>query len=74
MVVGSEEMENADNGYFMPIISSEKDSEIFFSKLSSTELLIAYLNIKAIPHLIKFFTIKVKHQKQRKFLLLKTLF
>ncbi|GAA6790325.1 hypothetical protein HpDR94a_11610 [Helicobacter pylori] len=31
MVVGSEEMEN--NGCFMPIISSEKDSEIFFSKL-----------------------------------------
>ncbi|MGL2532905.1 hypothetical protein ACOWOT_02170 [Helicobacter pylori] len=26
-------MENADNGCFMPIISSEKDSEIFFSKL-----------------------------------------
>ncbi|GAA8609654.1 hypothetical protein HpBT318_11190 [Helicobacter pylori] len=35
MVVGSEEMEN--NGCFMPIISSEKDSEIFFSKLSGTE-------------------------------------
>ncbi|GAA9275686.1 hypothetical protein HpHA227_17950 [Helicobacter pylori] len=45
MVVGSEEMENADNGCFMPIISSEKDSEIFFFKLSGTELLlIAYLN------------------------------
>ncbi len=39
-------MENADNGCFMPIISSEKDSEIFFSKLSGTELLIAYLNNK----------------------------
>ncbi len=28
----------------MPIISSEKDSEIFFSKLSGTELLMEYLN------------------------------
>ncbi|WRG06317.1 hypothetical protein FNE32_03210 [Helicobacter pylori] len=37
-------MENADNGCFMPIISSEKDSEIFFSKLSGTELLMEYLN------------------------------
>ncbi len=36
MVVGSEEMENADNGCFMPIISSEKDSEIFFSKLKDS--------------------------------------
>ncbi|GAA8476647.1 hypothetical protein KKKH31_01450 [Helicobacter pylori] len=36
MVVGSEEMENADNGNecFMPVISSEKDSKMFFSKLS----------------------------------------
>ncbi len=34
MVVGSEEMEN--NGCFMPIISSEKDSEIFFSKLKDS--------------------------------------
>ncbi|GAA8125071.1 hypothetical protein NP0147_08910 [Helicobacter pylori] len=41
MVVGSEEMENADNGNecFMPVISSEKDSKMFFSKLSGTELL-----------------------------------
>ncbi|WP_367747452.1 hypothetical protein [Helicobacter pylori] len=48
MVVGSEEMENADNGNecFMPIISSEKDSEMFFSKLSGTELLMEYLNNK----------------------------
>ncbi|GAA8120334.1 hypothetical protein ACOWMY_03730 [Helicobacter pylori] len=32
MVVGSEEMENADNGNecFMPVISSEKDSKMFF--------------------------------------------
>ncbi len=29
---------------FMPIISSEKDSEMFFSKLSGTELLMEYLN------------------------------
>ncbi|GAA7714579.1 hypothetical protein HpMMM92_01810 [Helicobacter pylori] len=38
MVVGSEEMENADNGNecFMPVISSEKDSEIFFSKLKDS--------------------------------------
>ncbi|GAA7691134.1 hypothetical protein BT0002_08010 [Helicobacter pylori] len=45
MVVGSEEMENADNGNecFMPVISSEKDSKMFFSKLSGTELLMAYL-------------------------------
>ncbi|WP_100999030.1 hypothetical protein [Helicobacter pylori] len=38
-------MENADNGNecFMPVISSEKDSKMFFSKLSGTELLMAYL-------------------------------
>ncbi|WP_236609601.1 hypothetical protein [Helicobacter pylori] len=40
MVVGSEEMENADNGNecFMPVISSEKDSKMFFSKLKNSLL------------------------------------
>ncbi len=58
MVVGSEEMENADNGCFMPIISSEKDSEIFFSKLSGTELYkIFYYKSKA-PKTKKIFIVK----------------
>ncbi len=51
-------MENADNGCFMPIISSEKDSEIFFSKLSGTELLIAYLNNKGYTPSNKIFYYK----------------
>ncbi len=80
MVVGSEEMENADNGCFMPIISSEKDSEIFFSKLiissekdseiffsklSGTELLIAYLNNN------KIFYYKSKAPKTKKIFIVK---
>ncbi|GAA9204291.1 hypothetical protein HpHA223_07320 [Helicobacter pylori] len=61
MVVGSEEMENADNGCFMPIISSEKDSEIFFSKLSGTELLMEYLNNKGYtPSNLKGYTLSNK--------------
>ncbi|WP_198518188.1 hypothetical protein [Helicobacter pylori] len=51
-------MENADNGCFMPIISSEKDSEIFFSKLSGTELYkIFYYKSKA-PKTKKIFIVK----------------
>ncbi|MFA4743882.1 hypothetical protein [Helicobacter pylori] len=53
MVVGSEEMENADNGCFMPIISSEKDSEIFFSNNDNNELSIHIgcecVNVDFIP-------------------------
>ncbi|GAA9081364.1 hypothetical protein HpHA262_05520 [Helicobacter pylori] len=52
MVVGSEEMEN---------ISSEKDSEIFFSKLSGTELLMEYLNNKGYtPSNLKGYTLSNK--------------
>ncbi|GAA8191089.1 hypothetical protein HpHA116_11580 [Helicobacter pylori] len=59
MVVGSEEMEN--NGCFMPIISSEKDSEIFFSKLSGTEFLMEYLNNKGYtPSNLKGYTLSNK--------------
>ncbi len=51
MVVGSEEMEN--NGCFMPIISSEKDSEIFFSNNDNNELSIHIgcecVNVDFIP-------------------------
>ncbi|GAA7638981.1 hypothetical protein MMM5_05320 [Helicobacter pylori] len=41
-------MGNTDNWNecFMPIISSEKDSKMFFSKLSGIEPLMAYLNNK----------------------------
>ncbi|MFP6244793.1 hypothetical protein ACLGD4_07170 [Helicobacter pylori] len=54
-------MENADNGCFMPIISSEKDSEIFFSKLSGTELLMEYLNNKGYtPSNLKGYTLSNK--------------
>ncbi len=47
-VVGSEEMENADNGNecFMPVSSNKQDEKSFFLKLSGTELLMAYLNNK----------------------------
>ncbi|GAA9425609.1 hypothetical protein HpHA283_10970 [Helicobacter pylori] len=57
MVVGSEEMEN--NGCFMPIISSEKDSEIFFSKLKGYTLSnkIFYYKSKA-PKTKKIFIVK----------------
>ncbi|WP_154388553.1 hypothetical protein [Helicobacter pylori] len=45
-------------GVFMPIISSEKDSEIFFSKLSGTELYkIFYYKSKA-PKTKKIFIVK----------------
>ncbi len=71
MVVGSEEMENADNGCFMPIISSEKDSEIFFSKLSGTELLIAYLNNKGYTPSNKIFYYKSKAPKTKKIFIVK---
>ncbi|MFP6104920.1 hypothetical protein ACLGAE_02540 [Helicobacter pylori] len=54
-------MENADNGCFMPIISSEKDSEMFFSKLSGTELLMEYLNNKGYtPSNLKGYTLSNK--------------
>ncbi len=53
MVVGSEEMENADNGNecFMPVSSNEQDEKSFFLKLSGTELLMAYLNNKGYTSL-----------------------
>ncbi|WRC75093.1 hypothetical protein E5K93_03315 [Helicobacter pylori] len=53
-------MENADNGNecFMPVISSEKDSKMFFSKLSGTELYkIFYYKSKA-PKTKKIFIVK----------------
>ncbi len=52
-VVGSEEMENADNGNecFMPVSSNEQDEESFSLKLSGTELLMAYLNNKSYTSL-----------------------
>lgn len=57
-------MENTDNWNecFMPVVSSENNNESFFSKLK-----LVYLHLK-------FFTMKVSHQKQKKFLLSKTLF
>ncbi|WRB46759.1 hypothetical protein KVM96_03175 [Helicobacter pylori] len=64
-------MENADNGCFMPIISSEKDSEIFFSKLSGTELLIAYLNNKGYTPSNKIFYYKSKAPKTKKIFIVK---
>ncbi|MCQ2903138.1 hypothetical protein JT166_07225 [Helicobacter pylori] len=65
-------MENADNRCFMPIISSEKDSEIFFSKLiSGTELLIAYLNNKGYTPSNKIFYYKSKAPKTKKIFIVK---
>ncbi len=78
------------NECFMPVVSSENNNESSFSKLKlvgSIELLMIYLkNEGLLSHLIlkkiiiliylhlKFFTMKVSHQKQKKFLLSKTLF
>ncbi len=47
MVVGSEEMENADNGNecFMPVFSNEQDEKSFFLKLSDT-LKSKHINVK----------------------------
>ncbi len=71
MVVGSEEMENADNGCFMPIISSEKDSEIFFSKLKKIFIVKNSLLEKEglTPLILKAFEskhINVKHKHREK--------
>ncbi len=78
------------NECFMPVVSSENNNESSFSKLKlvgSIELLMIYLkNEGLLSHLIlkkiiiliylhlKFFTMKVSHQKQKKFLLSRTLF
>ncbi|WQY87514.1 hypothetical protein E5L60_03050 [Helicobacter pylori] len=81
-------MENTNNWNecFMPVVSSGKDSKMFFSKLKlvgSIELLMTYLEnegyivssdpkkiIILIYLYLKFFTMKVSHQKQKNFLLL----
>ncbi len=55
----------------MPIISSEKDSEMFFSKLSGTELLIAYLNNKGYTPSNKIFYYKSKAPKTKKIFIVK---
>lgn len=55
----------------MPIISSEKDSEMFFSKLSGTELLITYLNNKGYTPSNKIFYYKSKAPKTKKIFIVK---
>ncbi|EJB48135.1 hypothetical protein [Helicobacter pylori] len=71
------------NECFMPVVSSENNNESFFSKLKlvgSIELLMIYLKnegyiVSSDPKKIiiliylhlKFFTMKVSHQKQKNF-------
>ncbi|GAA8163922.1 hypothetical protein NP0155_07630 [Helicobacter pylori] len=78
------------NECFIPVVSSENNNESFFSKLKlvgSIELLTIYLEnegyiVSSDPKknnntdlfAPKIFTMKVSHQKQKNFLLLKTLF
>ncbi len=83
MVVGSEEMENADNGNecFMPVFSNEQDEKSFFLKLSDTlsgtKLLMEYLNNKGYTSLEdytpsnKIFYYRSKAPKTKKIFIVK---